>query len=434
MKRVLVCLMIIGLILGSVACTKKTSTENETNPTNQKQVELKFQSWRFEEVEAFNKLNSEFNKEYPNIKVVYEPIKATEYDKSIITNFSANAAPDILYVRPFDRGENLFETGNIIELDDAKIPNLKNVSDTQKKVYMDKNGKIFAVPYIYVSYGFMYNKNIFDKYSLKEPETWDEFYAILNTLKSKGVIPLALGTKDSWVINEVVSNGNYQNFTNGEEWRQAMLKGTKDFKDAGFVNNLRNLAKWKDYLPEAYSTVGYVEAQQLFLSGKAAIFSAGSWEIGYFASQNPSFEIGMFGSPVVKKGDKKWIGFNGGAGIGVSKDTKNLNEALIYINWLMSEKAQIMAGNLMSGLYPCANISNDKIENALAKKWISLAGSSGENFAVGWSLEKVSKKEPAAGTLISEGIVKLFNGEMTPEQVANYIQQGVSSWYEPLKK
>lgn len=397
-------------------------------------VELRLASWRVEEIEAFKKLNAEFNKEYPNIKIKYEPVKATEYDSMLSMALSTNTAADLMYVRPFDRGLNLFESGNLVELTEKDIPNLKNMPASQASVYQTKDGKIYALPYIYVSYGFLYNKKIFDKYNLKEPETWDEFFALLDILKKNGVTPLALGTKDTWVISEVVSNPNYVNFLGGENWRQGMLKGEKKFIDPEFVSYLQQLARFKEYMTKEYQAIGYTEAQQLFLTEKAAIFPAGSWEIGYFRSQNPNLLMGVFTTPVIKKGDRKWLPFNGGAGIGINKNSKHIKEAMIYVNWLGSEKAQILTGNLMAGLFPCASIKTDSLEDPLAKEIIDVAGPKGENFAVGWSLEKISKQEPSGNTLAMENITRLINGELTPQEAAANIQKGLASWYEPFKR
>lgn len=242
-----------------------------------------------------------------------------------------------------------------------------------------------------------------------------------------------MGTKDGWVISEVVANPNYMSFVGGEEWRQAMLRGEKKFTDPDFVKFLQYINRWKDYMPENYEAIGYVEAQQLFLSEKAAIFPAGSWEIGYFKAQNPNIEYGVFMSPTLKKGDKRWVGFNGGAGIGINKNSPNIEAALTYVNWLISEKAQILTANLMAGLYPTVNIPGEQIEDPLAREWIEAAGPNGENFAVGFGLEKINKQEPSAGTLTMENVINMLNGKITPEEAAANIQKGLASWYKPMQ-
>lgn len=399
-----------------------------------KTVEITLTSWRTEEINAFKILNDAFMKTHPNIKVKYAPIKNTEYDSQLSMSFTTKSAADIVYVRPFDRGYNLFKSGNLLEINEKNIPNLKNFPKSQIDIYRSPDGKVFAVPYIYVSYGFIYNKELFDKYGLKAPKTWDEFYKVAETLKKNKVTPLALGTKDAWVLNEVVSFGNYANFAGGETWRQELLKGKASFTDPGFVAHLENINKWKEYMPANYQALGYTDAQQLFLTGQAAIFPAGSWEIGYFKSMNPNLKMGVFPSPVEKAGDKQWVGFNGGAGLGINKNSKNIAAALTYVNWLSSPEAQILTGNLMAGLYPCANIDTSKLTDPLAKQWLSWGGKKGENLAIGWGLEKINQQEPSAGTLTLENLTLMLNGSITPKEAAKKIQDGVASWYAPFKK
>lgn len=433
-KVLLVLTLVLALTVTAVGCGGGGDKEPVDEGSQEDGVvELTLTSWRVEEIEAFEKLNAEFNKKYPNIKVKYDAITATEYDSILSLNLSTDTAADLMYVRPFDRGNNLFESGYLLEITEENVPNLAAVSETQRQVYTTDDGKLNSAPYIYVSYGFIYNKKIFDDLGLEEPKTWDDFFAVLDTLKDEGITPLALGTKDGWVISEVVANPNYVNFVDGENWRLEMLKGNKKFTDPEFVEFLACLEKWKDYMPNSYQAIGYTEAQQLFLSEQAAIFPAGSWEVGYFQSQNPDLELGIFFSPTVNEGDKQWLGFNGGAGVGINKNSEHIEEALIYVNWLLSEEAQILTGNLMAGLYPTANIPGEKIEDPLAREWIEAAGDEGENFAVGFGLEKINKQEPSAGTLTMEAITDLLNGNKTPQEAAEYIQKGLDSWYTPIQ-
>ncbi len=42
----------------------------------------------------------------------------------------------------------------------------------------------------------------------------------------------------------------------------------------------RELAKWKPYLGDGFEAQTYPDSQNLFTLGRAAIYPAGSWEIG----------------------------------------------------------------------------------------------------------------------------------------------------------
>lgn len=59
------------------------------------------------------------------------------------------------------------------------------------------DGKIYAAPWAVLYTNIIYNKTIFDQYSLEEPQTFDEFLELCEVLKSNGVTPIALKS-DSW--------------------------------------------------------------------------------------------------------------------------------------------------------------------------------------------------------------------------------------------
>ncbi|MBE3598438.1 MAG: hypothetical protein IMX02_06460 [Limnochordaceae bacterium] len=42
--------------------------------------------------------------------------------------------------------------------------------------------------------------------------------------------------------------------------------------------------------------------------------------------------------------------------------------------------------------------------------------------------------QPSGSTLLQNTLQGLFAGQLTPEQVAKEIQQGVARWYEPFQK
>lgn len=59
------------------------------------------------------------------------------------------------------------------------------------------DGKIYAAPWSVLYNTVLYNKEVFDQCGVKEPETFDEFLQVCETLKANGVTPIALKS-DSW--------------------------------------------------------------------------------------------------------------------------------------------------------------------------------------------------------------------------------------------
>lgn len=67
---------------------------------------------------------------------------------------------------------------------------------------VSKDGNIYSVPVnIHRGNVLWYNKQIFEENNLEPPTTFDEFFEVAETLKSKGITPLALGDKEPWTAS-----------------------------------------------------------------------------------------------------------------------------------------------------------------------------------------------------------------------------------------
>lgn len=394
-------------------------------------VEIHLANWRVEEIDAFKAINEEFMKEYPNIRPVYDAIKAQEYDSKMSIDLSGGAGADLIYVRPFDRGYDLYKAGYIDALTQDMVPNLANTSDLQKSIYTETStGTIFAMPFIYINYGFIYNKTLFDKLGIQEPETWDDFFAACDKIKAAGTTPLAFGIKDSWILAGSVSDSIFGSFVGGEEGRQKLLRGELLPTSPEMVQSFETMNRFMQYAPENYTGVGYLDNVQLFAMGDAAIYPGGSFDLGFIESQDPEFEIGVFAPPVLKAGDTRWASMNGGAGIGLNKTSQHKKEALIYMNWLLGDKAQNMIGNMAPGLFPCANVDVTKFTDPLIGEMIDFGGKNGELYTMSWGMQ-LNSGTPTCTATCEENLSLMLQGLQTPAETAQKIQDAVASWYTP---
>lgn len=128
------------------------------------------------------------------------------------------------------------------------------------------DGKIYAAPWSVLYNVVFYNKTVFDQYGLKEPETFDEFLQVCETLKSNGVTPIALKS-DSWA---------------GFIWFQALLaakdvelyKGICDgsikYTDPRIVEVME---VWKEMLDKDYFSVpiDWQDVRPSFAKGEVAM-------------------------------------------------------------------------------------------------------------------------------------------------------------------
>ena len=97
----------------------------------------------------------------------------------------------------------------------------------------------------------------------------------------------------------------------------ALIKGEQKLTDADWVEPYKVLAKWKHYLGDGFEAQTYPDSQNLFTLGRAAIYPAGSWEIGLFNTQ-AQFKMGAFPPPVKKAGDACYISDHTDIGVGLN--------------------------------------------------------------------------------------------------------------------
>jgi raffinose/stachyose/melibiose transport system substrate-binding protein len=393
----------------------------------QEPVKLVMGSWRTEDIEAWDAILAIFEAQYPNIDVSFEPTLNTEYDAQVRTALEGGVGPDLVTCRPFDRALLLYEGGYLADISD--LPGLEHFSDVALSAWSTDDGSAtFCVPMASVIHGFIYNKAIFDELGLEEPATESEFFAVLDAIKEAGYTPLAITTKDSWTTSTMGFNNLWPNFAGGEDARQAVINGEMPLTDPGFVAALDSVARWKDYLPEGAASLGYADAQQLFPLGLAAIYPSGSWEIPGFNAL-ADFEMGAFPPYAPDGAEELWISDHVDIAVGMNANTAHPEEARTFLEWLTTaEFAQAFSDN-QPGFFSLADHPVE-LSDPLAAEFLSWREDHGSTIRL--FDQYLSRGEPAGNQLMDNTVYLMVNGELTAEEVAQTIQEGLDEWYEPV--
>ena len=98
-------------------------------------------------------------------------------------------------------------------------------------------------------------------------------------------VPLAVSGSESWVASELGFQNIGPNYWKGEDGRLALIGGQERFNNPQYVKVFEELARWRDYLGEGGESRDYATTNELFTSGKAAFYAAGSWEIAPFTGK-----------------------------------------------------------------------------------------------------------------------------------------------------
>ncbi len=396
----------------------------------QSQATVVFGSWRTEDTERMNRINEVFQKKNPNIVIQFSPTKNTEYDAQLQSSMAAGIGPDVMMLRSYDGGRVIYDAG-YLEVLNTLVPEIGNIPKTAVSAWSTEDGKRYGVPIIGVTHGIFYNKDTFDKYGLKEPRTWSEFIAACQLLKDKGETVIAQGIKEPWSLYEVVFSGLGPNFYGGEKSRQKLIRGEMKLTDKPFVDAFAAVKQLVPFFAEGYQGLNYVDMQQLFVSGKAAMYIGGSWELGPFKDMGLEFNLGWFPPPVVKAGDKLQYCFHVDSGLGLNAKSKVKKATVAYLRWTATPEFAQLLMNELPGLYSFTP-GEYTFSNPVAKKILDTAKTSDLTVRTVW--EKLSAKNPTGNLSMWDALFKLCNGDFTPMQAAAYVQNQVATWYKPFQK
>lgn len=399
-------------------------------------VTIRLTTWRHEDVEMWQHIIAEFDKLETNITVEYAPILNREYDSVLKTNLQAGTADEIIFVRSWDAGRVIYDAGYLEPITEEMVPNINDFADTLLASWQTEDGTIYGVPANWVGFGIYYNKDMFDQYGLTPPATIDEFFQVCATLNDNGVIPVAGGSKDPWTLEHMVSDQFLPVFYGGEEGHQKFLAGEILPTSEPFIEHLDFMLRLRDECwPPGFEGVAYGDTQQMFVAGLAAMFLGGSWEIAVFEGLNPDLNYGYFPTPVLSAGDTSWLAVTpaGAYGLNTANTPEEREAALVFINWLASPEGGKIQGDELVGQFP-AMPNTPLPDHPIAKDWVAQQGENGENLTIWWTFQTINAQEPGSQPLAWEALQAMMNGEMTPDEAALHIQEGVASWYEPWQQ
>ncbi|MCA9883538.1 MAG: extracellular solute-binding protein [Anaerolineae bacterium] len=392
----------------------------------QDEVTLTVWSWRTEDEDAYNEIFDVYEAANPGVTVEFVPFVATDYNNILATGLTGEGGPDVAQLRAYGGVQALIEAGQLLPLDGEV--DLSGFTDAILKGATGReDGHIYGVPFGVQALGAFYNVGIFEELGLSEPETWDEFIAALDTIAGAGYIAIGNPALDSWmlpILHDAVAAPRY----GGPEFEAAVLAGETDFTDENYVASIAVLQDLQPYLPPDVTGVAYNDARTLFISGLSPIFIGGSFEIGFWKSEAPDIEVGMFMVPPPPDSltgplVPSWMD----GSYGVNALTEHPEEAKALVEWMGSVEFGQMFTDKINQLSPVAG--TEPTDPLLAE----FATAMMENPAAYMLLVDFRYGDPTGTNILGPEIQRLFLGETTPEEIADALQTGIAQWFTPAE-
>ncbi|GAB3480389.1 ABC transporter substrate-binding protein [Marinomonas epiphytica] len=246
---------------------------------------------------AFEKIISKFKAENPDIDVKYNLYDKEAY-KTAIRNWLATSPPDVVFWYAGNRMKTFVDRNLFADVSEIwEDLDLKTVmpSSTSSMTIDDKQ---WGLPYTYYQVGVYYRKDLFEKFGLAEPKTWQDLLDASATLKANNIAPIAIGTKYLWPAAAWFDYINLR--LNGLEFHMDLMEGRAAYTD----EKVRNVFKyWRElvdpgYFLDNHSSYSWQEAQPFLYNGTAAMYLIGNYIAPNFPKELDG-KMGFFQFPII---------------------------------------------------------------------------------------------------------------------------------------
>ncbi|MCF7890683.1 extracellular solute-binding protein [Candidatus Bipolaricaulota bacterium] len=386
----------------------------------------------------------EFESRHPNVEIKRSVAPLEDMKVRIMSALKSKKGPDLFIV---NNGENMMgpvvRGGHLLSLDkyaqkynwEEKLMSLDTARYTEDGTTFGK-GNLYGVPFQAEYVGVYYNKSIFEKYNLSEPESLQEMEEVCQNLKEEGVTPIAVGLLDDWqffhlfgeIQNSVLAHYMGADLAN-DYLNDLILSSAEDrtWDNGAQVRAAKIAQEWaeKGYLIDGFSGLKGDDAMSVFAAGKAAMFVQGIW---YAGSISEKIDAGFFLFPSYEKGEGIPPQVGGvGVPLGISNYSDHPDLAAEFIDILATSKftADI---SLEKGALPAKAPIEQRYEE----------GTLNYDIVQGWNkVNKVDRLVPyldwATPTMwdtMAPAGRKLMKGEIEPEKFVEKIEEDYQKWLE----
>jgi raffinose/stachyose/melibiose transport system substrate-binding protein len=367
-------------------------------------------------------LADEYTAEHPNVTIDIQVNENEAFKTKLTTLLQQGDIPDLFQTWGGGGLRQQVEAGLVKDIS-ADIASWKDTINAGALSMYAVDGKNYGVPFDLGLVGFWYNTKTFtDAGITTPPATWAEFLTTVETLKSKGITPIALAGKDTWTgafywayaaVRNCGQAGMDKAVTTGDWSDACFVKAGEQFKQLIDLEPFQEgflAAPWDGAGSGAAAMATYNGAMQLMGQWLPGTVNANSGDT------RPMGEgLGWFPFPAVDgaPGDP-FDGIGGGNGFAVGKDAPP--ETVDFLHYLVSLDAANRWGALNSGILPTTVGSEASVTDPTMAS--VLEGRAKAKFV---QLYLDQATTPELGGAINEAVAGLYAGTGTPDSVAQAI-------------
>ncbi|MFD2213387.1 extracellular solute-binding protein [Metabacillus endolithicus] len=426
MKKLLSVLTIMTVLFltacglnGGGSTEQATSDSGESKSSGGKKT-LEF--WHIDtgEKEAvYEEAVERFKEKHPDVDVKILQIPNDAYKQKLSVAMSGNDAPDVFHSWGGGWLKNFVDQGKVYDITETTDKSHFNELALNNATF---DGKVYGQPLSLSIDVVFYNKELFDKYGLQAPKTYDEWLNVIDTLKENEIIPIALTNQTKWPGAYYLMNFASR-IAGPELFESAFNREGRGFDDPAYVEAGKYIQELveRDAFNPGFNGVPYDEGQgrQLMYTGQAAMMDMTISFLNNVRQEAPEFEekLDFFLFPTIPggKGNETHVGAATGPVWSVAQNSENPDLAAELVNELTSKET---AQNYTDRTGSLTGVKDVVPADEFTKRFYEVV-----EQATHLQMPYDQTLPPELAELHKDTIQAVFGLDMTPEDAAKKMEE-----------
>ena len=283
-------------------------------------------------------VKEEFEAMHPNVelRITAKGRPEQQFDALTIA-FSSDDGPDAFgysigsLMTPFIESGKLADLTYIVKENGWENDISAATWDMEHQLWGDH---YYALPIENTVMGVFYRKDLYEKFNLEVPTTYEEFIHNCEVLKQNGIVAIGNAGKVPAVTNRWFDALLEKNC--GVELHNALLNGTASINCPEVAKSLEELKELSGYFQNGHLAAEESEVYMLWYPGKACHFYTATWQCDTFVNQGQDPNLyGYFRFPTDQN---TWRSNSFSYGVYVNKNSENYDLAIDLLKIMADKK------------------------------------------------------------------------------------------------
>ncbi len=238
-------------------------------------------------------------KGYTKYPTTLNTVAIEQFRAQLSTYLTSANPPDVLTWYAGSVARDYASKGLLLDVSDMWTGSgaCAKFSPALKSLSSDASGKQIFVPTNYYWWSIFFRKSAFAEWGVTPPTTWDQFMALCETLKGKGIYPLTNGTgSTAWMASGWFDYLDLR--INGATFHRDLLAGKHSFDSAEVRKVMDTYATLIPFIDPKGRSYTWQEAATPLVNKKAAMYLIGAFVTTAFPAADVD-DVDFFSVPPI---------------------------------------------------------------------------------------------------------------------------------------